>query len=53
VARNFPSPPCRGEIDLIGWEKDVLYFVEVKTRSTGDVKMKTGVAAVDRHKRRE
>src|ERR1700685_1161392 len=51
VARNFPSPRCRGEIDLIGWEKDVLCFVEVKTRSTRDVK--TGVAAVNRHKRRE
>ena len=51
VARNFRSPRCRGEIDLIGWEKDVLCFVEVKTRSTRDVK--TGVAAVDRHKRRE
>ena len=51
VARNFRSPRCRGEIDLIGWEKDVLCFVEVKTRSTRDVK--TGEAAVDRHKRRE
>ena len=51
VARNFRSPRCRGEIDLIGWEKDVLYFVEVKTRSTRD--LKTGVAAVDRQKRRE
>jgi putative endonuclease len=51
VARNFRSPRCRGEIDLIGWEKDVLCFVEVKTRSTRDVK--TGVAAVDGHKRRE
>ena len=51
VARNFRSPRCRGEIDLIGWENDVLCFVEVKTRSTRDVK--TGVAAVDRHKRRE
>ena len=51
VARNFRSPRCRGEIDLIGWEKDVLCLVEVKTRSTRD--LKTGVAAVDRHKRRE
>jgi putative endonuclease len=51
VARNFRSPRCRGEIDLIGWEKDVLCFIEVKTRSTRDVK--PGEAAVDRHKRRE
>jgi len=51
VARNFRSPRCRGEIDLIGWEKDVLCFVEVKTRGTLDVK--PGEAAVDRHKRRE
>ena len=50
VARNFRSPRCRGEIDLIGWEKDVLCFVEVKTRTTRDVK--PGEAAVDRHKRR-
>ena len=51
VARNFRSPRCRGEIDLIGWEDDVLCFVEVKTRTTRDIK--PGVAAVDRHKRRE
>jgi hypothetical protein len=50
VARNFRSPRCRGEIDLIGWDKDILCFVEVKTRSTRDVK--PGEAAVDRHKRR-
>jgi len=51
VARNFRSPRCRGEIDLIGWDHDVLCFVEVKTRTSQDVK--TPEAAVDRHKRRE
>jgi putative endonuclease len=51
VARNFRSPNRRGEIDLIGWHKDVLCFVEVKTRSTRDVK--PAEAAVDREKRRE
>ena len=51
VARNFRSPRCRGEIDLIAWENDVLCFIEVKTRSTRDVK--AGIAAVDRHKRHE
>ena len=51
VARNFRSARCRGEIDLIAWEDDVLCFVEVKTRTTRDVK--TGEAAVNRHKRHE
>jgi putative endonuclease len=51
VARNFRSPNRRGEIDLIGWNKDILCFVEVKTRTTRDVK--PAEAAVDRDKRRE
>jgi putative endonuclease len=51
VARNFRSPRCHGEIDLIGWDGDVLCFIEVKTRTSKDVK--TAEAAVDRHKRRE
>ncbi len=51
VARNFRSPRCRGEIDLIGWDKDILCFIEVKTRTSHDVK--TAEAAVDGHKRRE
>ena len=51
VARNFRSPRCRGEIDLIGWDQDVLCFIEVKARTSRDVK--TPEAAVDRHKRRE
>ncbi len=33
VATNFRVPRDRGEIDLIGWDKDVLCFIEVKTRT--------------------
>jgi|SRR5450432_413018 len=51
VARNFRSPRRRGEIDLIVWEGDVLCFIEVKTRTTRDVK--PAHAAVDREKQRE
>jgi putative endonuclease len=50
VARNFRSPHSRGEIDLIGWDQDVLCFIEVKTRTTHDVK--PAEAAVDRDKQR-
>jgi len=51
VARNFRSPRRRGEIDLIGWEGDILCFIEVKTRTTRDVK--PAHLAVDRDKQRE
>jgi putative endonuclease len=51
VARNFRSPRRRGEIDLIGWDKDTLCFIEVKTRTTHDVK--PAEAAVDQYKKRE
>jgi putative endonuclease len=55
VARNFRTARHRGEIDLIGWVKDrgedVLCFIEVKTRTTRDVK--PAHAAVDRKKRRD
>ena len=50
VARNFRTPLRRGEIDLIGWDDDVLCFIEVKTRTTRDVK--PAQAAVDRDKQR-
>jgi putative endonuclease len=50
IARNFRTARHHGEIDLIGWDKDVLCFIEVKTRTTRDVK--PAAAAVDRQKRR-
>jgi putative endonuclease len=51
VARNYRSPRRRGEIDLIGGDGKVLCFMEVKTRSTRDVK--PAEAAVGHEKRRE
>ena len=51
VARNYRSPRRHGEIDIIGWHKNVLCFIEVKTRTTRDVK--PAEAAVGPEKRRE
>lgn len=51
VARNFRSPRRRGEIDLIGYEKDILCFIEVKTRTTRAVA--PAEAAVDDAKQHE
>jgi putative endonuclease len=51
VARNWRSPRQRGEIDLIGWHGDTLCFIEVKTRTTHDIK--PAEAAVDAQKQRE
>jgi putative endonuclease len=51
VARNYRSPRRHGEIDLIGWDANVLCFVEVKARTEHD--LKPAEAAVDRRKREE
>ncbi len=51
VARNWRSPRRRGEIDLVGWDGNVLCFVEVKSRTTRDVK--PAEAAVDAEKQHE
>lgn len=51
VARNWRVPQCKGELDLVAWDGDVLGFVEVKTRTTRGVK--PAEAAVDERKRRE
>lgn len=51
VARNYRSPRSRSELDLVGWDADVLCFIEVKTRTTRDVK--PAEAAVDLEKQRD
>ncbi|HEY1263336.1 MAG TPA: YraN family protein [Terriglobales bacterium] len=51
VARNFRSPLRRSELDLIGWDGNVLCFIEVKTRTSREVK--PAEAAVDQEKRRD
>ena len=51
IARNYRSPQHRGELDLVGWDQDVLCFIEVKTRTARD--LKPAEAAVDRDKQRE
>lgn len=51
VARNYRSPRSKGEIDLVGWDGEVLCFVEVKTRTTRAVA--PAEAAVDEDKQRE
>jgi putative endonuclease len=50
VSRNYRSPRSRSELDLVGWDGDTLCFIEVKTRTTRDVK--PAEAAVDVEKRR-
>jgi len=51
VARNFRSPRSRSELDLVGWDGDTLCFIEVKTRTTRDIKPAEG--AVDLEKQRD
>ncbi|HVP53046.1 MAG TPA: YraN family protein [Terriglobales bacterium] len=51
VGRNYRSRRRRGEIDLVGWDGGVLCFIEVKTRTTREVK--PAEAAVDLAKQRD
>ncbi|HEY1185122.1 MAG TPA: YraN family protein [Bryobacteraceae bacterium] len=50
VARNYAARSGAGEIDLVAWERGVLVFVEVKTRSSADFGAPD--AAVDAEKQR-
>ena len=49
VARNYRTRDGRAEIDLIGWDREQLVFVEVKTR--GSAEFGEPEAAVDSRKR--
>src|SRR5262245_57133319 len=51
VARNYRGPRGRSELDLVGWDGDVLCFIEVKTRTTRDIQ--PAEAAVDSQKQRD
>jgi putative endonuclease len=51
IARNYRGTNSRGELDMVGWEGAMLCFVEVKTRTTHDVK--PAEAAVDEVKQRD
>jgi putative endonuclease len=51
VARNWRAPGRHSDIDLIGWDGDVLCFIEVKTRTTREVA--SAEVAVDKEKRRQ
>jgi len=51
IARNYRSPRSRSELDLVGWDGETLCFIEVKTRTTREVK--PAEAAVDREKQRD
>lgn len=51
ISRNYRSPHHRGELDIVGWDGDVLCFIEVKTRTTRAVK--PAEAAVDREKQND
>ncbi len=51
VARNWRSPRCRSELDLIGWDGGCLCFIEVKTRAEDT--LVPAEVAVDEEKRND
>jgi putative endonuclease len=51
IARNYRSPRTRSELDLVGWDGEILCFIEVKTRTTRDIQ--PAEVAVDPEKRRD
>lgn len=51
IARNYRSPRSRSELDLVGWDGDMLCFIEVKTRTARDIQ--PAEVAVDLEKQRD
>jgi len=51
IARNYRSPRSRSELDLVGWDSEMLCFIEVKTRTSRDIQ--PAEVAVDPEKRRD
>lgn len=51
IARNYRSPRSRSELDLVGWDGKTLCFIEVKTRTTRDIK--PAEMAVDSEKQQD
>jgi putative endonuclease len=51
IARNYRSPRSRGELDLVGWDGEMLCFIEVKTRTARDIQ--PAEVAVDPEKQRD
>jgi putative endonuclease len=51
IARNYMTPGVKGEIDLIGYDRGVLAFIEVKTRtgSSAQARPEDAVNADKRH----
>jgi putative endonuclease len=52
VARNYTAPGIKGEIDMVGYDGNVLAFVEVKTRTATDPNQPKPEEAVNWEKRR-
>jgi putative endonuclease len=51
IARNYRSPRSRSELDMVGWDGDMLCFIAVKTRTTRNIM--PAEAAVDAEKQRD
>jgi len=51
VARNYRTPRHRSELDMIGWEGEILCFIEVKTRTARG--LYPAESAVDFEKQRD